>query len=484
MQPGSKSISSNFLYNFIKTFASIVFPIITFSYSSRILGAEGIGKINFSKSIISYFSLFAMLGINRYGTREVAKLGKNHQQLNKFICEMLIINSITTAFAYVLLILVVSFSPVLQGYKNILRITSMSIFLSSMGMEWLYQGLEEYRYIAVRSMIFQFIALMAMFMSVKDEKDIVNYAAVNLVASSGSYVFNFWHSRKYICFSFCDKMEIRKHLKPILWLFAFAVSVELYTVLDSTMLGLLKGDEAVGIYTAGVKVNKMVNSLISSLGIVLLPRFSYFFATENIKEIKSLLAKAYNYVFMLSIPAFLGLFFLSDKIILLFGGVGFKSAGITMRLLTPIVLIIPFNSLTTDQVFVAMNQEKKILYSTLTGATVNFMCNMVLIPIWAENGAAVATVIAEFAVMCVCLFNGKKQINYRNIFKNYWQYWVAAIPILGFYVLLELTKMHYLLEIIFFVFGSAFCYFYVLHSFNNEYLLMVCKSLMKKIHIL
>lgn len=477
-----KSISTNFIFNFIKTFAGMIFPIITFSYTSRRLGVDGIGRLNFSRSVISYFSLFAMLGINHYGTREAAKIRDNRQKLSKFAHEMLIINGITTILSYFMLAASILLSSVLQKYALLLGITSISIVLTAMGMEWLYQGVEEYRYIALRSMAFQLIALVLMFFTVKDEKDTAVYAAVSLFSSSGSYVLNFINCRKYIDFHYCGRYEIKKHLKPILWLFAFALSVELYTVLDSTMLGLLKGDQAVGLYSAAIKVNKMVNSLIFTLGVVLLPRISYYLAQESREKVNKLISQAYNFVFMFSIPACIGLYMLSDKIILLFSGDGFASSGMTMRLLMPIVLVIPFSALTNNQLFVAMNKERKILSSTLTGAVVNFTCNMLLIPKWAENGAAVATVLAETAVMCVCLFHAKKELDIRCVFQNYYQYWIAVVPMIGINAVVNCLELFYLWKIILVVLMSAICYFGILLCFKNTYLLSIVEIAKRKLY--
>lgn len=481
MKEKSRSISTNFIYNFVRTFAGTIFPVITFSYSSRILGAEGIGKLSFSKSIISYFSLFAMLGIHHYGTREVAKLRNDRRQLSKFAQEMLILNGVTTLLAYCALAITISVSIMLQQYAVLLWITSLSIFFMAMGMEWLYQGLEEYRYISLRSITFQIIAVSIMLLTVRDKSDLAAYAIVSLVASSGSYILNFWNCRKYIDVRCFGQYDLQRHMKPILWLFAFTISVELYTVLDSTMLGLIKGDRAVGIYSAAVKVNKMTNALISSLGTVLLPRLSYYLVSEEMEKIRTLICKAYNFVFMLSIPACVGLCILSDSIILLFSGQDFETAGITMRILTLIVLIIPFNTLTTNQLFIAMNKEKKILHATLTGAGINFACNLVMIPRWAENGAAVATVLAEAGVMCVCFYHVRKMMNLRTVFQRYYQYWIAAASIIAIHFVVSLLDLHYLLEIVFTVSGSALCYFFILYRFKNEYFLMAAAVVKRKL---
>lgn len=466
----NQSLVQNSLFNIIKTFSNLIFPVLTFTYASRILGDIGIGQVNFTKSIISYFTMIAMLGMMYYGTRDGAKMRDDPLQFSRFSQEMLIINGFTTAFAYALLIVAMLTVPKLQGYTTLLIVNSFAILLQGMGMEWMYQAMEEYRYITLRSVLFQGISFVMLFFFVRKPSDVVPYAVIQLLSSSGSYVLNFINARKYIRFQRFDHYEIKKHLKPLLRLFAMVVSIELYTVLDSTMLGFLKGDATVGRYTVAVRINKMMNSLITAAGTVMIPRFSYYIHNKEHEKVKSLVSSVYNFVFMLSIPIAIGLFSLSDEIILLFSGKGFASAGFTMRLLTPIVIVIPFSVVANLQIFIPMEKEKLIMQSTLTGAVTNFILNMLLIPKYAENGAAVATVLAETMVTVVCFRNIGKFYDRKKIFSKYYQYWIAAVPIPVIVLLVKCIQIHYILRIFISVSVSAVCYFALLWLMKNPYL--------------
>lgn len=477
----NQSIITNFIFNLMKTTAGILFPIITFSYSSRILGADGVGKVNFAKSIISYFSMFAMMGMTYYGTREAAKIRDDRYKLSKFVHEMLFINGCTTVIAYIALATAIWFVVRLQDYTVLLIINSFSIFMMGMGMEWLYQALEEYKYIALRAMAFQGIAIVIMLITVRDASDVVNYTIVSVLASSGSYILNFFNSRKYIDFHWYGHYEIKKHLQPIAWLFALALSIELYTVLDSTMLGFIKGDSAVGIYTAAIKVNKIANSLITSLGVVLIPRLSYYVGTGEREKFKLLIDRAYNFVFMFSVPACIGLFILSDEIISLFCGSGFETAGFTMRLLTPIVLVIPFSVVTNQQTFVPMGKEKLILISTCAGAVTNFVFNLLLIPGYSQNGAAIATVMAETVVAMICFFNAKRCFELKYIFRGYYQYWIAALPILFIGMWVSSWSMNDVFRLLVCIVLSVWCYFLILFLLHNKYLMEMIEIVKRKV---
>ncbi len=474
----SKSILSSSFFNVIKMFSSLVFPVITFAYASRILGDVGIGQVNFAKSIVSYFVMFAMLGMNYYGTREGAKLRNDRDAFSKFAHEMLLINGITTAIAYALLLISLLCVPKLQEYRTLLLISSAAILLQGLGLEWMYQAIEEYRYIAIRSVVFQLIALAALFLFVRDKDDVIPYGVITVLAGSGSYLFNFLNARKYIQFKRYDHYEIRRHLKPIFWLFAMAVSIELYTVLDSTMLGFLKGDAAVGRYTAAVKVNKMVVHLITAAGSVLIPRLSFYIRHHEGNKLNQLLETFYNYVFLISVPAAIGLFMLSDDIIVIFSGNGFASAGLTMKILTPIILVITFSIMTNQQTLIPMGKEKLMLIATSAGAVVNFALNSFLIPLYAENGAAAATVAAETAVAVISFLNIRRYFDIKKVFCGYWQYWVAAIPIPIIVSLIRLLRLRCAAETTVAIAVSAACYFCMLLWLKNPFLLELNRKLL------
>lgn len=472
-----KSLFKNSLFNLIRTFCGVAFPAITFSYAARLLGEEGIGQVTFSRSVIAWFSMLALLGINEYGTREAAKCRADREALSRFAHEMIMINACTTALAYVLLFFAMRLVPKLHGYEELLLISGTAIILQGLGLEWLYQSLEDYRYIAIRSIAFQVIALLSMFILVRDPDDTAGYAVITVLAAYGSYALNFFNARKYIDFKWYGHYDLRQHLRPIMWLFAMAVSVELYTVLDRTMLGFLQGDAAVGRYAAAVKVNQLVIMLIISVGGVLLPRMSMYIGRHEKQKVEILVNKAFNYVFMLSVPAAIGLFMLSNEIILLFSGGGFSLAALTMRILTPIVLIMPFSATTNNQILVPMSKEKLILRSTMTGAVTNFICNLILIPHYAENGAAIATVASETAVAVVCFFNAKKYFDVKAIFKNYYQYWLAALPIPFLVLLAKTLSIHYVGQMFLAIAASAGCYFALLYLQKNIYFLQALQQL-------
>jgi O-antigen/teichoic acid export membrane protein len=292
---------------------------------------------------------------------------------------------------------------------------------------------------------------------------------------------NFFNARKYINFHWYGNYEIKKHLKPILWLFAMAVSIEIYTVLDTTMLGFLKGDEAVGIYSAAIKINKLSISLITSLGVVLIPRLSYYVGQRNNKQFLKLVNMSFNFVFMFSIPSCIGLGCLNKEIIRIFCGNGFDKSSLTMKLLTPIVIIIPFSEVVNNQILVSLGKEKLILFSTCVGAVTNFIFNSLLIPKYSYNGAAVATVIAEAMVAVICFINIKRILNLSNIFNEYYKYWIAVIPLPLIIRFIQWLKLGDIITVLISVVMSVCIYFVILILVKNTYIFDALKVAKKKL---
>lgn len=483
MKNNNSSIAENAILNFIKTLTGIIFPIITFAYASRILGVDGVGRVTFSKNVTTYFVTVATFGVNYYGTREVAKMQDNPILLSKFCHEMLIINGIGCIVSYALLLVSLFCVPKFRDYKVLLLVNSVSIILTSIGMDWLYQGLEKFKFITVRTITFQLIAVAYMLLFVKTNGDTLAYTVALIVSSSGAFVLNFINSQKLISFKRTrEAYNIKVHLKPMLWLFAFSVSVELYTVLDSTMLGFLKGDTSVGLYTVAVKTNKMTDTLVTSLGVALIPRLAYYLSHNAGEESKKLIENAYNFIFLFSVPLCFGIFTLSKEIIYLFSGAEFLPASITMRLLTPIIVIIPFNVLTNIQIFIPMGRERLVLFSSVIAAAVNLSVNSILIPPFAQNGAAVGTVIAEGTCAVLCFILARKYIGIRGVFKLNYQYWIASAPIIGIGFIVAMICESIIFRITLTVIMSMIIYAVILHAFKNPYFKYIMEFITSKFH--
>lgn len=427
------SLKKNIAFNLFKTLLNLLFPLITFPYASRVLLPEGIGRVAFAQSVIDYFIIIATLGISTYGIRETAKVRDNREKLSKISKEIITINMISTFASYFMLFIAVFFISKLANYRSLLIIISAKILFTALGLDWLYGGMEDYKYITTRATIFQIISVVMLFLFVHRPEDYLKYASIAVFSNIGSNVCNWIHSKKYVNLFIRTKLELKKHFKPIFILFAMAVVTKVYTVLDVTMLGFLCDDWQVGIYSAAVKVNKIVLSLVVAACTVLLPRLSYYSEKNELNKFNDLAYKGFNVLLLVSIPSCIGLSLVSYHVIMLLSGQHYISAVPVMRIMNPIILIIGISSFVGMQLFMPLRKEKYTLYSVICGAGVNFSLNLMLIPKFQAFGAAISTLCAEVMVTVVQLILAKDLINLRNLFRPF-AFYLFDSAVMGLFV--------------------------------------------------
>lgn len=421
--PKASSVKMNFIMNAILRVSAFIFPLITFPYVSRILGASGNGKITFATSIVSYFSMFAQLGIPTYGIRICAACRDNPQKLNKTVQELLILNSITVVLSYIAFSICIVLVPKFQEERGLLIIISATILLSAIGMEWLFQALEQYSYITIRNLAFKVVSIILMFAFVHKPKDYIVYGAITVIGTCGSNIFNVIYASKFLDRRPMGNYNLKQHIKPILSFFMLTVSVSVYTSMDSVMLGFMASDTEVGYYAAATKMKTIVVSMVTALGTVLLPRMSNYIAQGKLDDFYRMIKKSFDFIFVVATPVALFCIVASKSIILFLAGDGYTSAIAPMQIISWTIIFIGLSNITGMQVLVPTNREKYTTLSTVYGALVNLVVNALAIPKMGASGAAIGTVIAEFTVLVVQIYYLRsgllqmlKEIQYSKIF--------------------------------------------------------------------
>lgn len=397
------SLKINFIMNAILTASSFIFPLITFPYISRILLPEGTGKVAFVTSIISYFSMIAMLGIPTYGIRACAQVRDNREKLSKIVHEIFFINFFMTIIVYGLFFVFLFFLPQFRQEKVLYLICSSTILFNLLGMEWLYKALEEYRYITVRSVIFKFLSVLLMFLLVHEQSDYKIYSAITVLAGVGSNIINFINARKYIAFKYSGPYNYTRHLKPIFTFFTLSITTTVYTNLDITMLGFMQSELSVGYYNSAVKIKNILTALVTSLSSVLLPRSAYYVEKNLKNEFMSLANKALRFVTLISFPLCIYFISMAKESILFLSGTAFTGSIRPMQFIMPTIIFIGFTNIIGIQLLVPLGKEKLVLYSTFMGSIIDTIANALLIPRLAASGAALGTLIAEFTVLIMQL---------------------------------------------------------------------------------
>lgn len=467
-----KSLGVNAFLNGLRSVLNLIFPLITFPYVSRVLSVSGIGIYNFSNTYIGYFVLIAGLGIETYAVREGAKYRENNNKIDEFSSQVFSLNMIATLVAYLLLFASLIIFKNLHNYVSCILIFSLQILFTTIGTEWIYTIYEDYTYITVRSIIFKIISIILLFLLVKKPEDYLIYAAITVFSAVGSNLLNFIHAKSFVDIRLTTKTKWRIHLKPILIIFASSVAVTIYVYSDTTILGLIKNDYAVGIYSTSVKIYQMAQGLLSALLTVTIPRLAFLWGQRRVGEYNQVLSKVLDSLGILVLPAAIGLIMLSKEIVLIIASEKYIPSVNALRIISWAIIFSIFSWIFSDCVLIPAKRENLVLRNTVITAIENIVLNFVLIPFMSYDGTSLSTVIAELTAM---IMNGyscrdiiKPVIFKKNTLKNLLDSVVGCMGIVVICLLCDLGFKSLIIKTILSVVLSIVMYGAILVLLKNK----------------
>ena len=425
----SASLKRNFVLNLLNTVTGLLFPLITFPYASRILLADGIGQVQFYQSIIDYITLFAALGIPLYAVREVARIRDDERERSRKTVELLLLHFGLTLLGYAVVVTLACTVGKIEANVPLFLLLSTALLFTTIGVPWLYQAVEDFKYITIRSIAVRIVSLAAMFLLVKTRDDVMYYAAVLVAGTVGNNVFNFFRLRKYVNIRLFVFRELRigRHVKPALKVFLLNLTISLYINLNIVMLGFLCGDQAVGYYTATTKLVAAVQSIVTALGTVLLPRFSNMIAGGDREGFYAMANRVISLVIAFCLPVTLGTVFLAQPVITLFCGPDFGPSVVTLQLIAPKILFSCLAYIVGIQIVYPLGKENVFVVATACGAVLNVLVNVFTLNVWAEKGAAVATSLAELTVFLVTVVICRRYFPFRILTRQNGHYLAGCL---------------------------------------------------------
>lgn len=418
------TLKRNYIFSLANTVAGLLFPLITFPYASRILLPDGIGQVNFFASIVAYITLLTSLGIPMYAIREIAKVRDNEAERNKVAKEILLLHAGLTVLGYLAVAILCMTVEKIQVDIPLFLILSATVFFTAIGAEWFYQGVEEFKYITIRGLITKTLAVILLFVFVKSREDLLWYGAYTVFGVLGGNIFNFIRLRKYLLTTHSPFAELHplRHLRPALRIFVLNLVISIYINLNTVMLGFFKETSNVGYFTAATKLTTLTLSLVSCLGTVMLPRLSNLIAQGQREEFNKLTQKAMKFVIALSLPLCIGLIITAPHLIPLFCGEAYTASVTVLQTIAPVIVCIAISNILGIQILYPQGKESIVIKCTAIGALLNVCINLVLIPMWAQNGSAIASLAAEFTVTASMAYIGRKYIPVKFSlvpYKNY-----------------------------------------------------------------
>ena len=457
----NKSVKLNIFLNAFRMSLTVLVPLITFPYTSRVFLTEGSGQLSFASSVVQVFILFASLGIYTYGVREGSKVKEDKLLFSKFAQELLLVNGIASIFTYVIFLICVFFVSSFQEYRILLLINGVSIGFTALGLDWVYGVYEEYGYITIRQIAVQIFTIITMFIFVHDISDIYIWASLLVLSSVGANIFNCIHARKFIDYKYHKdwSYKIGPHWKPIIALFATQLAAKIYLNIDTILLGIMSTEHHVGLYSAAVKLNTILITCFTAMMPVFVPRIVEAIKNGRKEDYISLLRKILMLIISFALPAVVGIEIFAEELIILLAGQAFIEATVTIRILAPIILITSVANVLYYNVLVPNGKENSVLICTITGGVINIFLSIFLINYFQENGAAIGSLISElFALILAAFYCFRFD---TSIFKNVpklWNYLLGSLIITAWCEFIKFLITDSFLSLFLGVSGSVILY--------------------------
>lgn len=433
MKTKKNAIANSFLY-----FFKYLIPLVTFPYLTRILSKEKLGNVFFIDSIVQYLLIFTTAGVPLYAIRELSKLSKQLDERARFSAELIVIQvSISVAALVVLLLSPYLFTSLWQNIW-LIRIGCISVICSSFMLEWYFQATENYKYITYRTVFIKTIAAISILIIVKNRDDDIKYYLLANLFLLLNAIVNFYFFYKNSPRIHLKKIQVTRHLKPLLIFFLLNLSVSIYTILDTVILGFLTNSTSVSLYNVPLKIVKVSSGFILSIGFVLIPTMSRYYKLGQADKIETMVSQMLNITLLFGIPCCLFFLILSKEIITIAAGASYVEAHIILMLLAPLPLIISVCNALGTQFLLPSSEEKKILYATGIGLLISVISNVILIQTYNYLGSAIAYLITE-AFVCIYIYHHAKKRIKLSIDKKLLLNIIFAVIIttLGYFTLKE-----------------------------------------------
>ena len=476
------SLVKSSIFYLIYNIFNAVFPFMTALYVTRIMSSEVIGDVTYALNIVTYFALFAFVGIPTYGMREVAKNKDDPEALNRLFTELFLINAITTTISVGAYIGLVFMVPAFRGAKLLLYlIIGIEVILNYFNISWLFEGLEKFGIIAIVNVVSKVISFVFLVLFVKSDGENILYALFSVIGISGYYALLFCLFPKYTKFTF-KGLHFKQHIKPIVLLVVVNLAIEIYSLIDVTMIGTIikESKSAVAYYKFAHQIQKTILMVINTITLVLVPRLTKFYKDEQYDEYNDLLKKSLTVVILLAVPMVIGVMFVSDNVVVWLYGDEYIASSILLKVLSLAVLVSPIGYLLGSRVCLVTNNEKYMPIAVGAGALVNIGLNIWFIIMWGALGAAIASVISEVVVLVVYLIFSHKFFHFDVDIKNYAKILLAVVLMTGYLFAIHFLVPQPILKIALEVSGAILIYFLTLLLVRESSVFSMFKKVFKR----
>ncbi|WP_165917321.1 oligosaccharide flippase family protein [Flaviaesturariibacter aridisoli] len=398
------SLKKNLAFNFLLSLSQVLFPLLSIPWLSRVLDPAGLGRVQFIDGLTYYFIVLAEAGIVTHAIREVARCRHDRSALKQLVSELLTLHLLTTLASACLYGLTVYLLYDRIGDVRLLLYSLSFLLINGFACEWYFWGLEEFRYITLRSLLVRALALLSLFLLVRQPEHYVRYYA--LIAGTAIVVLA-WNVLRMLAqtgISF-RKLQWRKHLRITRVTYAVSLVYSIPLLLDNVLLGVLSGTAVVAFYAYALKIVRLLSAFITDSFLVLYPRTVALLQEADERLLQRNLRLSAEGLLLLALPAGAGIWLVADSFTAVYFGPRFASVAGHLRILSVYPLLITLGLFLNKQVLMPRNQERFVLYGLLAGAASFLLLAFLLCRRWGSYGMAWALVGSEVVVvLCNALF--------------------------------------------------------------------------------
>lgn len=442
------SVKRNLAYSTILTMSTYLVPLIVFPYISRTLGVRGIGIVDTVDNLIDYCILFSMMGLGTVGVREIAKNKDNPKALSQTFTDLFALNLCSTIFIAAVFCLIVCMSPQLQDFGILIPIGILKLIANLFWIEWLYTGLEDFRYITLRSICLRTLFILLVFLLIHTQADVAVYYALFTGITLGNALCNWFHKRTYLHWDI-RRANIMRYFRPFFMLGVFAMLSAVYFKLSLPVLNFIAGSHEAGNYATATRVYQVVIALISTLTGVMIPRISVLMNENKFDLVSSYTNTAFKLLFLFSFPLICFVELLAPDIIRLFAGSGFDGAILPMRIIMLQLIVIGAEKIIVLQLLVPLRKDNAIVKAGLFGVIVWGILTILLVPKYHCMGTSLVWVAAEFSVLVIAAIETYRTLSIGFPIKMLFWSALYALPYLPLGWLVLISTNHPTLRILF-----------------------------------
>lgn len=441
--PQTTSVKKNILWNMLLTLSGYIFPLLTFPYVTRVLGAGNLGIVDYALGIVDYAVLFSTLGMGMVGIRYISQCGDDLKRRNEVFSNLVTLHAFLSLFALAVYLACVWFIPSLSEHRELYYIGAAKILFNVMLVEWLFQGMQDFRYVTLRTMAIRFLYVIGVFIFVRSRNDYAAYFYVTIAQVAVNALVNWRYAQRYVRFRF-RLSGMREFVFPVFSMGVNMILLSFYTTFNVIYLGSACGSEAVGYYTTATKLYGIFISIISAYNGVFIPHLNDLYARGELQQFRETVTKSIHLVSLAALPIITIGTCLAPQIIRLVAGEGFERSVLPFQIILVQVLLVGIAQILENQVLLAFKKFREILICTAATTALAALIIIFFVPTHAEVAAAWAVALPHVFELALLFYFARKAIRFDSSIKTILRNALVCVPIVGICFLTVQSFTHYL----------------------------------------